>query len=262
MDKIKAIIISSFILVIISASIGVAIYYSYLSPFRALAREGSLGGLMAHVTYLEYNATDQDGANYLVKLWNNPSGENGKAELYKEGSLQYTLYYNYTANGLTGAKIVYPNGTVKDYTGAKVVAIEDYFLSSIEVEMNATSNAVLGFKPFPGIGPVYLPLFLKDRAQIDWSQLAHITRRPEPSRLMDVRIGSGSVKLLGGTLKGATVIITPRVINPPNVWTKLSYTMFLAKYRGIVIVPTWSVELTVPGHEYRVEYALLNIKTG
>ncbi len=260
MNKIKTIIIASFILVIVSASIGVAIYYSYLSPFRVLAKEQGLEGILSKITYLKYNATDQDGNNYLIELVNNPQEKSGRADLYENGKLLYTFYYNYTATGLTSAKIVYSNGSIRTFNGAEVVLVEDYFFSSLQFSYNSQNKTVNLFKPFPGVAPVYLPIFLKDRAQVDWGQLSHITRRGEPSQIMEARIGSGSAKFMGKTVKGATILLTPRVINPPNDWTRLTYSLFITKYNGIAVLPAWSVGLTVPGKQYQIEYALISVK--
>ncbi len=262
MNKIKLMIIISFAVMIISAAIGVAVYYSYLQPFRVAANTGNLEDVLSHVTYLEYNATDQDGNVYLVKLWNNPSNKSGKAELYVNNQLNYTFYYSYSGTGLSYGKIEYANGTVREYAGADVVLIEDYFLTSLAYSYNQQNNTVDEFKPFPGVGPVYLHKFLADRVQLDWSTMASITKTGELSPLVDVRVGAGDVKLMGETLSGATVTLVPKVISPPTPWARLIYSLVIVDYNGNALIPAWSITITVPGKEYRVSYTLINYNSG
>lgn len=261
MNKIKMIIIISFAATLVSAVVGVAIYYSYLHPFRVAAHTGNLEEVLSHVTYLEYNATDQDGHKYLVKLWNYPSNKSGKAVLYTDNNLTYTLYYQYSGPGLTYGKIVYSNGTVQEYKGADVVMIEDYFLTSLEFSYDSQNNTVYAFKPFPGIAPVYLHKFLQERVQIDWSKVGKITRQNEISPLVDVRVGAGSVKLMNKTLNGATVQVIPRVVGAPTPWAQVLFSLAIVDYNGQALVPDWTATITVPGKEYRVSYSLISIQT-
>lgn len=261
MNKIKMMIIISFAVMLVTALVGVAIYHSYLHPFRLAAGTGNLEDALSHLSYLEYNATDQNGTVYLVKLWNYPSNKSGRAELYVNQVLNYTFYYTYSGSGLTYGRIEYSNGSVKEYKGADVVLIEDYFLTSLEYSYNSQNNTVDVFKPFPGVAPIYLQKFLYDRVQLDWGKIGAITKTGEISPLVDVRVGAGDVKLMGKTLSGVTVTIIPKVAGPPTPWARLVYSLVIVDYNGKPLIPAWSTSITVPGKEFRVSYTLINFNS-
>ncbi|MCE4601187.1 MAG: hypothetical protein F7C38_06450 [Desulfurococcales archaeon] len=260
MNKIKAIIIISFIATIISAVIGVAVYYSFLSPFRAAANEGNLEEVLGKVTYIEYNVSDQQGNKYIVKVENNPTAKSGVAELYSGDSLEYKVYYNYSGSGLTYARIEYSNGTVKEYRGADVVVLEDFFLTSLKFNIEPANLTVTDFSPFPGVAPVYLPKFLGERLQVNWDMLASIRRGTgNVSSLMEVRVGMGKLVIMGKEVSGATLVLNPSAPNPTVKWSMLSYSMFLTDMKGLPVVGSWSVSITTPGQEYRLTYNLVTI---
>ncbi len=257
MQKIKLIILLSFAAMIVSALVGIAMYYSYLEPFRVLASEQSLGDALDRVSYLEYTVTTINGSAYTVKVYNDPGARSGKAELYSGGSLLYTFEYTYQDNGLGSARLVYANGSVVEYPGAEIVSVEDYFLTSLLYEYDQQNASLTRLEPFPGIGPIYLPVFIGDRLEIDWTVLASITKTGDLSPIMEVLVGARTVDYLGKEVDAAALTIYPKVINPPNKWGFLNYELTLIADDGLAVAPWYKVDLTVPGQEYSLTFEVI-----
>ena len=260
--NIKALIVGSFILMLASAVVGVAIYYSYLEPFRVLAEIKQPGPVLDKVTYIEYRGNKIGGGDYLVKVTNDPTTRSGKAELYVNGTLAYTFYYTYADYGLKSAYIEYPNNTRYEYQGGLVVEAEAAFLTGLDFVMDTQNFTLVKFEPFPGVAPVYLLPFIGHTLEIDWKVLGSITGggMGQASPLVDVQFGTVTVNYKGEEVDTIIIYIPRSLANPPNQWGYASYTATVVVDNNLVVTTDWSVEVALPGQDIAYNFTLVDIQ--
>jgi len=260
--NIKLLIAASFALMLVSAVVGVALYYNNLEPFRVLAKMDQPGPVLDKISYIEYRGNKAGGGEYLVKVYNDPAARSGYAELYVDGELQYTFYYTYVDYGLESGYILYPNGSRVDYQGGLIVQAESAFLTGLDFQMDMANMTLYKFEPFPGVAPVYLLPYLGKVLQIDWNALGSLTGG-DPTRastIADIQFGTTTVEYKGQEVGALSIYIGRGVVNPPVQWGYANYVATVVVDNGIVIATQWSVELAVPGQDIAYNFSLVDIQ--
>ena len=257
--NIKLVIASLFVLTIISAVVGVAIYYESLSPIRLVSRCSKVGDVLDKVTYLEYNVSDMQGNKYVIKVDNNPSTRSGTVEMYSGGNLVMKVEYKYE-DRLKYIKITYQNGTNKTYQGLDASKYEEPFYTSINLQYNQSSGAA-NISVFPGVGPLYLPCFVGKAAQINWKYYASLVKpRNLPYGLVDVSINFGKTKYKGQEINAVVVQITRRGAIQ-NKWILPVYNLALADMNGVPVAVSMSVDVLTPQGGGTLIFHVLDLKT-
>ncbi len=261
----KALIIASFIAMVVSGVAGVLYYYSSLEPFRLIAHYDSPGPVLDKVSYIEYTVEDLEGNRYTARVYNDPASRTGRAELYSgDGTLLYTFHYTYSDTGLVEAWKEYPNGTRVEFTGGLIVLAEDAFFTGVNYTIAEGNATIAAFDPFPGAAPVFLPQYLADYLQVDWGLLASLIkhRAAQPSTLMDLSIVNGRVVYNGEEVDAVIIRMQPRVLNPPNKWAAATYLLGVVvdDNAGLPVTATWSIEVALGGQDYRLSYNVTAIE--
>jgi len=260
--NIKLLIAASFALMLISAVVGVALYYNTLEPFRVLAQIDQPGPVLDKVSYIEYRGNKAGGGDYLVKVYNDPATRSGRAELYVDGELYYTFYYTYDDIGLTSGYVEYANGTRVDYPGGLIVEAEDAFFTGLDFQMDVGNLTLYKMEPFPGVPPVYLLPYLGKVLQIDWNALGSITGggATQASPISDIQFGTTTTTYKGEEVSTLAIYIQRGVTNPPNKWGFANIAATVVVNNGIVVVTEWSVEVAIPGQDVAYNFSLVDIQ--
>lgn len=255
----KTLIISTFILTVILAVVGLYIYYSYSGPIHVLANGVQpFGQVMDRVKYMEYNVTEGN-ETFIIKVSNSPETRSGQIDVYKAGNLVYTLEYSYDDNGLKSASIVYPNGTISDLD---TVAYDESFKTSLELTL-AGEASKLTHKP--GVGPVYAIFFLTDSIGINWKSLVDPKATEPPSTFVRVDAVPADINTTWGVMRGTVITMVPEqqtgILPPPSPWALVTFQFNIVDYNGLLVASSYTAVLVTQQDEYRVTVNLVDLET-
>ncbi len=255
----KTLIISTLILTIVLALVGLYFYYSYSGPIHTLASGvPQFGQVMDKVTYMEYNVTDRN-ETLIVKVSNDPATRSGQIEVYKAGNLLYKLEYSYDDNGLKSASIVSPNGTVNELDP---VAYDEVFKTSLELTLAGEASEL---QHKPGVGPVYAIFFLTDSIGINWKNLVDPKATEPPSAFVRVDAVPADINTAWGTMRGTVVTLTPEqqtgILPPPSPWALVTFQFNMVEYNGLLVASSYTAVIVTPQDEYRVSVKLMELET-
>ncbi|MCE4628139.1 MAG: hypothetical protein F7C34_03205 [Desulfurococcales archaeon] len=256
--NIKLLIVSLFVLTVISAVVGVTIYYSSLDPVRLLAGCTGVDSVLDKIETLNYTITDAEGNVYRVIVRNNPTSNSGTAELFRGDNLSLTIEYKYSTR-LESITLKYPNGTVESYEGINASVYEEPFYTSLIFDYNQSSGSVR-VEPFPGIGPVYLLCYVGKAADINWAQYASL-RKPRTAAygLVDVSMSFGKTEFKGKEYNSIVIQISRRGAIT-NKWVLPVYAAALIDYKGVPVSVSLSLDIPSPQGGERIVFQVTDVK--
>ncbi|MEM4770188.1 MAG: hypothetical protein QXL49_01155 [Acidilobaceae archaeon] len=250
---IRIIVVSMFILTLLSAISGLWIYHSYISPLRGLAEKPSIGDILDKVTKISYTMTF-NGEIYIVEVSNNPTVRSGFIRLtYSNGSIvEYT--FNYTKN-LVLIRILKPqyNTTLlnpREYGEA--------FATNIRFIQDQGGN-VIGVEPFPGIAPLYALHYIGNATLIDWESLYNPRAQHRPQNIQYLFT---TINLGGETYRGVEILIQPlyNILTQTLKWYSVEVHAKIANIRGIVTAGELTINIVLRGEIKTIEIKLENIE--
>jgi len=258
--NVKLLLASLFILTLVLGVAGVLVYYESLKPLRLVASCTNVSSVMDKVKYLQYNATDESGTHYIVKVTNNPSTRSGTVELYVNGTKTETLKYKY-GERLESLTIYYSNGTVRSVKGLQVYSYEDMFYTSINLKYNSTTGAVRA-SIFPGIGPLYGICFVSKATDVNWDYYASLRKpRSMPLQPMKVDIGFGKTNFQGEKLDSVVVKLSRNTVSLPNKWFLPIYTAEIVDYHGVPVAVYYQVAVYSTNYVNTIAMQTMSIQT-
>lgn len=194
----KIVLAVSFVLMVVSAAAGLAVYYMHVSVLKSLGGQAQLGDVLDQVKTLEYRLEDPTGT-YIVKVSNEPSNRSGVIEVYKDGELVDKYYYEYGNNQLLKLE--------KEVGGERQaldpVNYEEAFLTSVRFEVQPDAG-ITEVRGFPGVGPIYILYYLEGVLGIDWPSLVEPRGQAIP---VNVSIGYVRIASEAGSFFGTRIVL-------------------------------------------------------
>ncbi len=255
--NIKLLIVSLFVLTVISAVVGVTIYYSSLDPVRLLAGCSGVDSVLDKISTLNYTITDTEGNTYRVVVKNNPASKSGTAEMFQGGNLSLKIEYRYSAR-LESITLEYPNGTTKTFEGINASVYEEPFYTSLIFDYNQSSGSVR-VQPFPGVGPVYLLCYVGKAVDINWAQYASL-RKPRTTAygLVDVSMSFGKTEFKGEEYNSILIQISRRGAIA-NKWVLPVYAASLIDYNGVPVSVSITLDIPSPQGGERIVFRVTDL---
>jgi len=201
---VRALIATLLLLTLASATAGLWVYYSHVSPLRALASKPSLADVLDGVESLVYTM-DFGNATWRVEIVNDGSVRSGLIRVYGDGGGILAEYrFNYTRSTLIWLARVEANGNL---TFLNPLEYYEAFATNIKFHQ-AEDGSILGVEPFPGIAPLYALTYVGNATFIEWSAFYDPRRATSPPQWVNIIFSK--VRVEGGEARGVEVFIEPQ----------------------------------------------------
>lgn len=196
---VRVLVVGLIVLTLLSATLGLWVYNSHISPLKALSSKPSIGDILDKLELLEYTMRF-DNVTWRVVVENNPDLKSGSIKVYDvEGRLVEEYRFNYTRTLLLGLTRLEGSGNL---TFLNPVDYLEAF--STNIKFNQTQEgSITGVKPFPGIAPVYALSYIGNATGIDWSSFY----KPRGQTPQWVSIAFTKVNLEGREIRGVEVLV-------------------------------------------------------
>jgi hypothetical protein len=201
---VRALIIVLFLLTLASATAGLWVYNSHISPLKALASKPSLADVLDGVESLIYTMEFGD-STWRVEVLNDVRARSGVIKVYGGGGDVIAEYrFNYTRTTLIWLVRVEANGSL---TFLDPLEYYEAFATNIKFSQ-APDGSIVAVEPFPGIAPLYALTYVGNATLIDWSTFYDPRRVASPPQW--VQIAFSKVRVEGGEARGVEVLIQPQ----------------------------------------------------
>jgi len=252
----KTIITVSFVLMVVSALSGLAVYYMHVSVLKSLGGQAQLGDVLDRVVTLEYRLEDATGV-YQVKVSNDPATRTGTIEVYKEGELVEKYYYEYGNNQLL--KLEREVGGQRE--ALDPIDYEEAFLTSVRFEVQPDAG-ITQVRGFPGVGPVYILHYLEGVIGVDWPQLLEPRGATLP---ININIEYVRISSEAGTFFGTRIVVQGQgplaVLTPLGNWGLGTIIIEAAKVGGLPVAVKFQYIVVQDVGEETVSWELVSLET-
>ncbi len=226
------------LLTLASASVGLWVYNSHISPLKALATKPTLADVLDNVKSLKYTMEFKD-TSWTVEVSNNPALRNGIIRVYDvTGGLVAEYEYNYTRTTLLWLVRVETNG---NRTFLNPLEYYEAFATNVRF-IQAEDGTIKAVEPFPGIAPLYSLTYIGNATLIDWAAFYNVRWGRSPPQW--VQVSFVKVKVEGGEARGVEVLIQPQQtpLTAPFKWYNVGVHAMVASVSRIPIA--WALTLT------------------
>jgi hypothetical protein len=254
---VRALIVVFALLTLVSATAGLWVYNSHISPLKALASKPSIADVLDLVESMRYTM-EFDGEVWIVNIYNDPGRRSGVIEVYSAGYGQpIAVYeYNYTRTTLTWLTVTREGNR----TLLNPLDYNEAFATNLKFTQ-AEDGTVKSVEPFPGIAPLYALTYIGNATLVDWSTFYSIRRDRSPPQW--VHIAFAKVRVEGGEARGVEVVIEPQP-TPLTAYFKWYNVGVHAKVAAMSrIAVAWELTLTITkptGEQLEVRIKLENLK--